>query len=707
MNDLNPEQRSAVTAGDGPALVLAGAGSGKTRVITERIVWLVRERGVDPRTILALTFTNRAANEMRSRVARRMGVERLMSWLGTFHSFGLYILRREIQQLDRPRAFTVFDDQDQLSLVKRLIKSLPPKFEKVSPREALSWTSLIKQDLEEPGLSEEAEDAKEATFRELWSRYHQELERSRAVDFDDLLVLTARLFREHEEVRDRYKNRYRHLLVDEYQDTNRAQYEIVRALAGPEGNLLVVGDEDQSIYSWRGATVQNILGFEKDFPSAKVYRLEQNYRSTASILAASNAVVENNTGRLGKKLWTDRSGGEAVRFHLAPDAEAEALYVIETLASRTTPAEEVVILFRTNGQVRLFEETLLKMNLAYRVVGGTRFYARKEIKDLLCYMRLLVNPHDDESLRRIVNVPPRGIGSTTLGTLLEAAAARREPLITLLREAEDDQSIGARARKSLQKLTAFMDDLTVEARTASVAEILERILNETDYIAYVEKSDEKDFRTRIEIVEEFQASCTAFDARGEGGLETFLQDLSLMTDVDEGEPSLPAVTLMTCHSAKGLEFDDVFLVGLEEGLLPHASTLDSPEEVEEERRLCYVAMTRARNSLVLTAAEQRTIYGERRSRETSRFLREIPEGQLTISGVGADGARAVKKPAGPVDSSAFKMGTLVRHARFGRGRVMYTSGSGKKLKARIRFDKGFSRQFMVSAAPLEIIEGKK
>lgn len=708
MAGLNTTQREAVTAGDGPALVLAGAGTGKTRVIVERIVWLIGEGGVDGRDILALTFTNRAAGEMKSRIAERLGLDGIPSWTGTFHAFGLYILRREMDKLERSRSFTIFDDQDQLSLMKRLIKGLPAKWVRVSPRAALTWISRLKQDLEAPDPSQPAEGDEDDAYGELWLRYHGALKAASAVDFDDLLVLTARLFDEHPEVLEKYRRRYRHVLVDEYQDTNRAQYRIIRALSGEGGNLFVVGDEDQAIYSWRGADLQNILGFAKDFPGARVFRLEQNYRSTAPILAAANAVVKHNVARLGKNLWSEVPGGEKVVFYRAEDAEDEARFVVETMAKSGASAGDVAVLYRTNGQARVLEEAFRRKGVAYVIVGGIRFYARKEIKDLLCYLRLVVNPADNESLRRIINVPLRGIGGVTLERLEEYASRRNAPLLKVLHELEDDQTFGPRVRTAAGKLATLFDDLALESKTHSVAEVLERILEETAYREYVRKSDEKDFRDRLEVVDEFVSACGEFDAKGDGGLEEFLQDLSLMTDVDDWEQGAPAVTLMTCHSAKGLEFDHVFLVGLEEGLLPHGSSLDSETELEEERRLCYVAMTRARKTLTLTAAETRTVYGEARQCRDSRFLEEISKEHLAyVEREGSKGSRTDKRAPGRADGERLKTGTLVRHARFGRGRVMFTAGSGAALKVRIRFDKGFSRQFMVSAAPLEIIEGKQ
>jgi DNA helicase-2/ATP-dependent DNA helicase PcrA len=711
---LNSQQREAVTAPDGPVLVLAGAGSGKTRVIVERIVWLIDERGIDPRSILAVTFTNRAADEMRQRVMKRLGTDRLASWVGTFHSFGLFMLRREMDRLGRSKTFSVFDDTDQVGLMKRLIKELGANYEAVSPREALHWLSALKADLKSPGAEpDDPEDAEEKSFRELWTRYHAALERASAVDFDDLIVLTARLLGENAEVRERYRRRYRHVLVDEYQDTNHAQYVIARALAGDGGNLFVVGDEDQSIYSWRGADLHNILDFEKDFPGARTFRLEQNYRSAAPILAAANAVVAHNVDRLGKTLWTEQSGGEAVQFNLLPTGEDEARFVVENASKRALGGGSVAILMRTNGQTRAIEEACLRKNLPYTVLGGVKFYGRKEIKDLLAYLRILVNPSDDEALRRVINVPARGIGDVTLEKLAQAAQGRN--LLEVLRERVGMGSFAGKAQESLAAFIALLEDLTREAQTGRIAPLIEHLMDRTGYREFIRLSDEKDFRTRLEVLDEFVSACAQFDERNPGGkLEDYLQELSLMSDTDGLDPAAPQLKLLTCHSAKGLEFDHVYLIGLEEGFLPHASSLDADEAMEEERRLCYVAMTRARKSLILTAAESRVVYGETRERIVSRFVDEIPAVHLVricAERAGRGGSAKASVQAGSAaaqraDGNRLKTGARVRHAKFGQGVVMYTAGTGAKLKVTIRFNTGISRQFMASAAPIEILEGK-
>jgi len=713
---LNADQSAAVTAGDGPILVLAGAGTGKTRVIVERVVWLVRERGIDPRNILALTFTNRAANEMKQRVAARLEVDRLASWVGTFHSFSLFVLRREGERLGLPSQFTVFDDTDQLSLMRRLIRELPEEYEKVTPRQALHWISRLKQDLREPESDIPPATAEEETCRYLWAKYHGNLRAGGAVDFDDLLVMLARLLEEFPDVADKYQRRYRHVLVDEYQDTNHAQYRIVTRLTQAARNVFVVGDEDQSIYSWRGANLDNILNFQKEFDNAQVFRLERNYRSTAPILEAANAVVSNNQQRLGKNLYTREIAGEGVRFYLAQSAEDEARFLVDDMQTIGKDMKTTGILYRTNGQARLVEEALLRQGIRYTVVGSVRFYSRKEIKDLLSYLRLLVNPADDEALRRIINVPPRGIGETTLHRLAEYAALRSTGIFPVLREIEHDQTIQPRTRTAIAGFVQLIDDLALESKKSGLAALVESLLEKTRYLDYLRASDEKDFRDRQEVVAEFLSACASFDAKKAGGVAEFLQELALMSDQDELDlhKAPPAVTLLTCHSAKGLEFDAVYLIGLEEGLLPHANAIDSKREMEEERRLCYVAMTRARKRLTLTAAQSRMLQGHDERRAASRFIKEIPPGKLDFL-MGGKTAPAKGRPAGvavsadagaPPAGDAIKTGTKVRHPRFGKGHVLYTQGSGATMKIRIRFDTGRVGTFLLQATPLEI-EGKR
>jgi len=722
--NLNNSQKSAVTTTGHPTLVLAGAGTGKTMVIVERIAWLILEKGVDPRNILALTFTNKAANEMRERVAQRLGENRVGAWLGTFHSFGLMVLRRHMETLGRTNDFSVFDEADQLALMRKIVADLPPNLARVSHRDALAWISLQKQRLTTPEQIHVEEATEEESFLEAWRRYRSALVTSNGVDFDDLLVLTVELFQNHKDILDRYRRRYTHIHVDEYQDTNHAQYVILKLLAAENPNLFVVGDEDQSIYSWRGAELNNILDFSKEFPHAQVVRLEQNYRSTGNILKASNSLVAHNQKRLGKTLWTAAEDGEPVLFKETEDSEAEAAYVAEEISRTRDQFGSTAVLFRTNGQSRLVEEALRTHNIPYVVIGGIQFYARKEIKDITAYLRLITNPHDDVALRRIINVPPRGIGEITLTRLEEYARERNLSLLAVLREAESDQTFSSRMRENFTNFVHLIDDLALMARNEQkVSPIVKTLLERIGYREYVMRTEGSGEQSRVDIVDEFFSSCVQRDDKNpNGGLASFLQDLALMSDFDTWDTQTPAVALLTCHAAKGLEFDQVFLIGLEEGLLPHAASADCGEALEEERRLCYVAMTRARKRLVLTAARRRLQYGDWRDSVRSRFVHEIATCGLLKQIDDTHETRDAQnqepttaKPFAPHQArsdrlatdicSQLRTGVRVRHAKFGMGVVMFTSGSGKNLKARIKFVNGKSRDFMVSYAPIDVIEG--
>ncbi len=711
MVQLNDSQRAAVTAPDGPVLILAGAGSGKTRVIIEHMAHLVEERDIPARALLALTFTNKAAGEMSRRFAERIHLDYVPAFMGTFHSFGLWVLRREAHLIERPRNFIVFDDADQLSLMKRLVKELPKNFVAVSPRDALGYISRIKQVEPYPDWSNPPETPEEVTCRELWTRYHAALRGCAAFDFDDLTALTADLFTRFPEARDRYRDRFRHIMVDEYQDTNRSQYLIARSL-GEDSNLFVVGDEDQSIYSWRGADIHNILDFAEDFPNAQVYRLEENYRSTQAVLDVANAVVSNNVNRLGKTLFTHQQGGEPVRFFFAENAGEEATFLARDMERRLLPPGGVAVFYRTHTLARLVEEAFRMKRIPYVVVGGIKFYSRKEIKDILAYLRLAINPMDDESLRRILNVPPRGIGNTGREEFEEFARLRRIPLLQALRECDMNESISARARRAAAELVDVIDVLARDANLKSVAVLVETLLERLHYREYVEHSDEKESRNHIEVVNEFIVACKQHDEREQAGLESFLQELALVSDVDGWEDRGDTATLMTCHCAKGLEFDHVYLVGLEEDLFPMSRFNEEEEDIEEERRLCYVAMTRARKTLTLTAARQRMLYGVTNdARRPSRFVLEAGRDRLVEIGPNGEPKareKSSKSHAKPTSSGAsgdaLGKGDVIQHARFGRGVVLYLKGSGAKLQINVRFDSGRVATLMVAQAPIRVVK---
>ena len=724
--NLNPEQRTAVELTDGPLLILAGAGSGKTRVITHRIAWLIQEKGIAPDSILAVTFTNKAAGEMAERVDRLLGHASLAKpSISTFHSFCVRVLRRDIEALkvgDKglTRTFAIFDENDQQNIVKQVMKRMGLDTKQLTPRTVLgriSWAKNHMVDPQEYYLG--SKDPNSERVAHIFRRYQDELTRNNAMDFDDLLLEAVRLLRVSAEVRERYQRRYRYLLVDEYQDTNRPQYEMMKLLAGEHRNVCAVGDEDQSIYSWRGAEIRNILEFEQDFPNARIVRLEQNYRSTQNILEAAGAVVSNNLRRKGKRLWTERQGGAAIGFYDAPDGENEALFIADkiraflnepaNLSETHEPGERhAAVLYRTNAQSRLAEEALRRYNIAYSMVGGFSFYERAEIKDLLAYLRLVKNPHDSMALQRAINTPARGIGKTTLETLERLAletnvstwdaigAALSNRLLTArataaidsfrqlildaqammdpdfagklaadMAEAEANEAdtsfgfgeqereqgtgnrdqgiLGLSAGENAEPLEDAIQDedgskaeeedgdcdeqqpgFRAPGDAATLPELIRFLIDRTGYIKALEAEGSPEAFSRIENLKELANAAHDAEARGET-LAEFLDHAALASDTDQFDPNA-RVTLMTLHSAKGLEFDLVFLAGLEEGLFPHSRTLNSPEELEEERRLCYVGMTRAMHRLILTRAHYRRRYGNDAPERTipSRFLEEIP-----------------------------------------------------------------------------------
>ena len=749
MVQLNDVQQQVVQAPDGPVLVLAGAGSGKTRVIVERMVWLVQEKGVFPRRLLALTFTNKAAGEMGRRLAARLRCAKTDAFIGTFHSFCLFLLRCDGERIGLPGNFVVFDDGDQMSLMKRVVKQTGDKVE-VTPRQALGWISRLKQSADTPAPLPEKASPREKTLAALWKRYHEELRNSAAVDFDDLLVEGLRLLRECPDVADKWRRRFRYILVDEYQDTNRVQYLLLRELTAGRGNIMAVGDEDQAIYSWRGAEIQNILDFEKDFPGAAVYRLEQNYRSTPAILNAANRLVSHNTMRLGKQLWTARPDIGAVRFVIAPTAEAEAAFIASELKEGNMSPRSVAILYRTHAQSRLIEEALRRENIAYTMLGGVKFYSRREVKDIVAYLRLTANGRDNEALRRILNVPSRGIGTVTRERLEEYAAQRNLPLLDVLRDADLDATLSSRARDGLAAFVALIDELAARTREAGVLQLAETVVDRIHYREWLEqsvdKTDPTSVQERLRVVDEFLEACREFDDReGPGKLPDFLAQLSLASDVDFWEDQAPAATLMTCHSAKGLEFDRVYLCGMEEGLFPILyGDGEDDRDLEEERRLCYVAMTRAMNQLTLSMALRRSLYGSIDDyREQSRFIADIGLDQLQLvpldrppqeeeieeedgerghsvrmrgsrpyapmavpeSPASDQSGQAEPEVAGAADS--YTMGTRVRHPRWGSGTVTYVQGSGSRARLRVRFDTGIMKTLVASAAPLEILREQR
>jgi DNA helicase-2/ATP-dependent DNA helicase PcrA len=725
---LNPPQRAAVEHRGGPLLILAGAGSGKTRVITHRIAHLIAHYRTPPGAILAMTFTNKAAQEMQSRVAALLpysSYER--PWISTFHSFCVRALRRDYPEIGGSRDFVIYADDEQLRLLKSVLAALGLDDKAFAPRAVLSRISAAKNKGWSPrDWQERAADPKSERLAVAFERYQAALRQANALDFDDLLLETERLLRLSEAAAARYRAQYRHVLIDEYQDTNRPQYALMRLLTPAAESLCVVGDEDQSIYSWRGADIRNILDFERDFPGAVVIRLEQNYRSSKNILAAASSVVANNRERKGKVLWTEAESGAALGYCLAGDAELEAAFVADRIRTLPSDAGSVAILYRTNAQSRLFEEALRKLNLAYRVVGGMSFYERAEVKDLLAYLRFAANPADSIALLRIINTPARGIGKVTLEALERLALEHNLTLLQTIERALEGAT--GLQRRALDPLAAFYK-LLIELRTGAehampVDELLRLILERTGYARLLQAEATPEAESRLENLGELQNAAADAAARGET-IAGFLDHAALVSDQDDYDPAA-RVQLMSLHAAKGLEFDVVFLAGLEEGLFPHSRTANNPAELEEERRLCYVGITRARTRLFLTHAGRRRRFGGQLWEPTvpSRFLAEIPRELLedlspqssAPAGIRyeRDGYSQEVKPDRPgfrrtynsvesihqflqrpgagqaaVNTAAspggLRSGARVRHARFGVGTVLRVEGEGEHTKLTISF----------------------
>jgi len=701
---LNPPQLAAVRHGDGPVLVLAGAGSGKTRVLTYRIADLIRARGLAPAEILAVTFTNKAAGEMRERLGVLLGPALVRSlWIGTFHAVSSRILRLSGAPIGVPPRFVIYDTDDQRALVRESLRTLNVDERRFPPSAVLAEISRAKNELiDHVAFASRAETFHQEVIGRLYAAYERRLAECGALDFDDLLVRVVQLFREHPTALAEYQSRFRHILVDEYQDTNHTQFVLVSLLARRHRNLCVVGDDDQAIYRWRGADVRNILEFERDYPEARIITLEQNYRSTKRILAAAAAVIGHNPHRHAKTLWTDNPEGDAVTLYEAFDGYDEARYVAEQIRARITAggrAGEVAILYRTNAQSRQFEEMFLRLGIPYQIVGGVRFYERAEIKDILAYLRLAYNSQDVASLRRVLNVPRRGIGDATVRRLEAWARGEGVALWDAFRRA-GEAGVGPQVRRGIEEFVGIVDALSAFASGHTAHEVLERALDLTGYRGILEAEGTDEAYARVENLDELAAVAQEVEAMtGEGTLEAFLQHLALQTDVDTWEDRADRVTLMTLHSAKGLEFPVVALAGLEEGLFPHARAIEQESDLEEERRLCYVGMTRARSRLLLTYARQRTTYGMSRPSLPSRFLAEIPPEFLVR-------AATSRTPTGdwpedddrPVPTVA--VGDFVRHKTFGTGRVLEIDGDGPRAIITVRFNELGTKRLALGYAPL-------
>lgn len=724
---LNDRQCEAVKHTEGPLLITAGAGSGKTKVLTCRIAHLL-ELGVAPYRILAITFTNKAAKEMKERVTNLVGAQADSIWLSTFHSFCAKLLRFEVDGFHGyTRNFTIYDSSDQLVLVKDCLKKLNLDDKQFTPRSVLGTISSAKNVLmDAKAFAAKASDFYEQKVADVYAMYQEKLRENNAVDFDDLLFLAVRLLQENEEVREKYQSRFQYILVDEYQDTNHAQYALTKILAARWRNICVVGDADQSIYAWRGADIRNIIDFTRDYPDAASIKLEQNYRSTKTILHAANAVIDNNESRPKKTLWTENPTGNKIIHYQAQTEHDEADYIAGVIYNRHEishePYGDMAILFRTNAQSRVLEEKLMRYAIPYTMVGGTKFYDRKEIKDVLAYLRLLYNPEDSLSLTRIINVPKRNIGATTMEHVAAYAEAQGISLFEAL-SSTDEIPVTKRAKASLENFAAMIFDLLNDIEGKDVLSLIETVIKQTGYGDMLDKEAEHDPQgeSRKENVGEFLSVAKDYmDSNPEGNLQDFLENVALVSDVDDFESSDLKVTLMTLHAAKGLEFPVVFLTGLDEGLFPHSRTLMDPAQVEEERRLAYVGITRAERQLYVTNAVTRTMYGRISAYMPSRFLAEIPpqfmedyhrKSAMPQSRTTAvPGKQRVSILTKPVASSlpkkhavtdTFAKGDKVRHKIWGIGTVLDVIGEGPNMQMKIQFPTKGVRQVVVKYAPLE------
>ncbi len=732
---LNPMQQEAVFHTEGPVLILAGAGSGKTRVLTHRTAYLIEEKGVNPYHIMAITFTNKAAGEMRERIDDMVGFGSESVWVSTFHSTCVRILRRYIDRLGYDNNFTIYDGDDQKTLMKDICRRLQIDTKLYREKSFLSAISHAKDELispEEFALNA-AGDYAQKKQAQVYTEYQKMLRKNNALDFDDLIFKTVELFRADPEVLDYYQERFRYIMVDEYQDTNTAQFQLVKTLASKYRNLCVVGDDDQSIYKFRGANIYNILNFEQEFPDARVIKLEQNYRSTKNILNAANGVISNNVGRKAKALWTDNEEGDKVNFQQFDTGYDEADYIANDIAKKVRDGEynygDCAILYRTNAQSRLFEERFVVSNIPYKVVGGVNFYARREIKDLLCYLKTIDNARDDLAVRRIINVPKRGIGATTLARVQTYANENEISFYNALKMAEDISTLGRSAVK-IKPFVTLIQTMRSKAPYLGVSALLEELLEETGYVKELEAEGEEEAKARVENIDELISKAVAYEEKcqsegTEPTLSGFLEEVALVADVDSLESGSDYVVLMTLHSAKGLEFPNVYLAGLEDGVFPSYMTIvaDDPTEIEEERRLCYVGITRAMERLTITSARMRMVRGETQYNRVSRFVQEIPQELLGRAPEKVRLAEAVKArtfeqareafhskvsyASTPVEfvsaatenhSLPYQVGDRVRHLKFGDGTVTNITAGGRDFEVTVDFDAfGTKKMFAIFA----------
>lgn len=745
---LNEPQREAVFQTEGPLLILAGAGSGKTRVLTHRIAYLIEEQGVNPWNILAITFTNKAAGEMRDRVDQLVGFGSENIWVSTFHSMCVRILKRHIELLGYDTNFTIYDTDDQKTLMKDVCKLLEIDTKRFRERALMSAVSQAKNELitpEEFRLNAGGDFA-QRKIADVYEEYEKQLHANNALDFDDLLFKTVQLFQTQKDVLEYYQERFRYMMVDEYQDTNTVQFELIRLLAAKYRNLCVVGDDDQSIYKFRGANIKNILNFEKVFEDAKVIKLEQNYRSTQNILNAANAVISNNVGRKAKTLWTDNDEGDKIRFRQFDTAYDEAEFIVDDIREQVDRGNgtynDNAILYRTNAQSRIFEEKFVTANIPYKIVGGINFYARREIKDLLCYLKTIDNGKDDLAVRRVINVPKRGIGLTSINRVQDYAAAYDIGFYDALLSADAIPNIG-RGLSKLESFVALIEHFKVDAKDMTLSDLMQEILDVTGYIDSLMAEGPEEAEARIENIDELRSKIATYEETCEENnepatLNGFLEEVALVADIDSLDEDTDYVVLMTLHSAKGLEFSHVYLAGLEDGIFPSYMTItaDSPEELEEERRLCYVGITRAEEELTLTCARRRMIRGETQYNKISRFLKEIPMELLSTGGIfkkeapveelakasaymqakqafhtkpfAASNPFSTVKPAKEFgtpkgDGPGYDVGDRVQHVKFGEGTVTALVKGGRDYEVTVDFDSAGTKKMFAMFAKLRKI----
>lgn len=724
LEGLNNRQREAVMYTDGPLLIMAGAGSGKTRVITHKIAYLIEEKGVFPGNILAITFTNKAANEMKERVSELLNTNVDSMWIGTFHSMCVRILRRDIDKLGYNKSFTIYDRDDQITLVKECIKELDVDKDTYKESGILAKISTLKDEQISPDeyINENYGAYRDRMIGEIYQLYEKKLKQYNALDFDDLIIKAVELLRDHKEILKHYQNKFLYVFVDEYQDTNKIQYHLVKLLSAKYKNICVVGDSDQSIYSWRGADISNILDFEKDYHGAKVIYLEQNYRSTKNILNVANEVIKYNQDKYPKNLWTNKEEGENIIYESLYHSNDEASYVankIHQLLYDGYRLSDIAILYRTNVQSRTFEEAFMQEGLPYRIIGGLKFYDRKEVKDIIAYLKVLENPNDNISLKRIINIPRRGIGNATIEKLEEYASSMEESMYASLFSINNIETLGTRAKRSIKEFVDMMNTLIVKKEIMGLKEFIEELINSIGYIKDLERDNTIESKTRIENIMEFISVALNFEERNENpNLEDFLATISLLSDVDKTSDDSYAITLMTVHSAKGLEFPVVFLVGMEDGLFPIIRDYDNEEsELEEERRLCYVAITRAEELLFITNAKRRTIYGNTIFTIPSRFIEEMgdtierkivkvdrePKEELVrVWDYTIPKNEPINKQKNISDIEV-NLGDKIKHKKWGIGTIVRIESQEDDKELTIAFDNKGLKRLLMSIAPIEFI----